>query len=578
MGQHGAGQGVNGHSHNHFSPPEGESAQDALVRRIRFSIIWIIPIVSVLIAGFLVWRSFMDNGPEITVVFDTADGLTSGQTQVKNKSVVLGTVEDVSLTDDLRHVKVRIRMNKGTNDMLTDSGRFWVVRPRINGASITGLETLMSGAYIAFDPGLNKNGHPAGKRTTTFEGLEAPPGVRSDQPGRIYTLVAGNIGSIGQGAPVFFRDVDVGEVLGYTMPPGGRGPVMIQIFVRDPYDHYLNTNSRFWNVSGVKVGFGAGGLKVQLQSLQALFSGGVAFGLPPVAESRMHPASEAPANTVFKLYDTHEDADNAGYRERVPLATYVMSSVKGLDVGSQVTMFGIQVGNVTSVKLDLSSNPGHPRVRIGMEVQPERVLSSAELRNNNLTDMFRTLVANGLRASTDSVSFLTGEGMISLNFIKNPAPATTSMEGATLVIPSQAGGMGGIMDSLSTITSRLAAMPFEQIGTNANNLLAHADQTLVSPDVKQSLVGLRNSMQNLQALTKDLRNGMAPLSKRLPEMAQQLDQTLQNANRLLASYGGNSDFHRNLQSMVVQLGQTARSLRFLSDFLTNHPSALLSGR
>lgn len=100
MGQHGAGQGVNGHSHNHFSPPEGESAQDALVRRIRFSIIWIIPIVSVLIAGFLVWRSFMDNGPEITVVFDTADGLTSGQTQVKNKSVVLGTVEDVSLTDD----------------------------------------------------------------------------------------------------------------------------------------------------------------------------------------------------------------------------------------------------------------------------------------------------------------------------------------------------------------------------------------------------------------------------------------------------------------------------------------------
>ncbi len=152
------------------------------------------------------------------------------------------------------------------------------------------------------------------------------------------------------------------------------------------------------------------------------------------------------------------------------------------------------------------------------------------------------------------------------------------MEGATLVIPSQAGGMGGIMDSLSTITSRLAAMPFEQIGTNANNLLAHADQTLVSPDVKQSLVGLRNSMQNLQALTKDLRNGMAPLSKRLPEMAQQLDQTLQNANRLLASYGGNSDFHRNLQSMVVQLGQTARSLRFLSDFLTNHPSALLSGR
>ena len=142
-----------GHTHKQTSPDGGDGTQDALVRRIRFSVIWVIPLISVLIAGFLVWRSFVDNGPSITVMFDTADGLTSGQTQVKNKSVVLGTVEGMSLTTDLRHVRVRIRMNKGTGGMLTDKARFWVVRPRINGASLTGPETLMSDAYIAFYPG-----------------------------------------------------------------------------------------------------------------------------------------------------------------------------------------------------------------------------------------------------------------------------------------------------------------------------------------------------------------------------------------------------------------------------------------
>nr|MBS0963934.1 MCE family protein [Acetobacter persici] len=567
---------MNGQNH-HQSPDENDSTMpDAVVRRIRFSIIWIIPVLSVVIAGFLIWKSFANNGPEITVMFDTADGLTSGQTQVKNKAVVLGTVQGISLTDDLRHVNVRIRMNAGSSPMLTDKARFWVVRPRINGASITGLETLMSGAYIAFDPGPEGNDGDKGHRKTEFRGLEAPPGVRSDQPGRTYTLITPTIGSIGQGAPVFFRDVDVGEVLGYTMPPGGRGPILIQLFVREPYDHYLYPDTRFWNVSGVQVGFGAGGLKVQMQSLQALFSGGVAFGLP--RENNRTARDEAPADTVFKLYDSQADSESAGYHERVPLATYVTSSVKGLAPGSQVTMFGIQIGSVTSVKLDLDQKAGHPRVRIGMQIQPERVLAANEIRHGALTDMFKTLVDNGLRASTDSASLLTGETMISLNFVKNPPPATTSMEGPTLVIPSQAGGMNGIMDSLSTVASRLAAMPFEQIGVNANNLLANADKTLTSPEVKQSLASLKESLKNLQAMSAQLRSGMGPLMQRLPEMTNQLDQTLQNANHLLAGYGGNSDFHRNLQAMVIQLGQAARSLRFLSEFLTNHPTALISGR
>lgn len=548
-----------------------DAPPSAIVSKARFSIIWVIPILSVLIAVFLLWRSLYDRGPEILITFDTADGLTSGQTQVKNKAVTLGTVDSITLSKDMHHVDVRVQMNASASGLLTDKSRFWVVRPRINGASVTGLETLLSGAYIAFDPG-----PPDGEKATQFRGLESPPGIQSDQPGRTYTLVAPAVGSVGPGAPVFFRDVDVGEVLGYTLPPGGVGPVLIQFFVREPYDHYLRTDTRFWNVSGVKVGFGAGGLKVQMQSIQALFSGGVAFSLNRSVPGQN--VTEAPANAIFQLYDDKESADNAGYNERLPVVTYLSSSVTGLAVGSSVTLFGIQVGSVTDVRLALDQKTGHARVRVAMDIQPERVLPADQIHHDEMVPTMQALTANGLRASTNSVSMLTGETNIALDFVKNAPPVETYMEGEALVIPGQAGGMSGMMQSLSTVSDKLAAMPFEQIGKNANNLLAHADQRVDSPEVKEALVQLRDSLRSLHRLADNANEGMKPLMKRLPEMSRHLDQVLSNANKLLASYGGDTDFHRSLQSMVVQLGDTARSLRFLTEFLSNHPSALVTGR
>ncbi|GBQ98800.1 paraquat-inducible protein B [Acetobacter nitrogenifigens DSM 23921 = NBRC 105050] len=559
-------------SDNHNQPhTPGGAPPDAPVGRAWFSLIWLIPIMSVLIAGFLLWRNLYERGPEILITLDTADGLTSGQTQVKNKSVTLGTVSSISLSKDMRHVDVRVQMNSDAAPLLTDNSQFWVVRPRINGASVTGLETLMSGAYIGFDPGA-----PGGQRATHFKGLESPPGIQSDQPGRTYSLLASAVGSIGPGAPVFFRDVDVGEVLGYTLPPGGVGPVLIQFFVREPYDHYLRTDTRFWNVSGVKVGFGAGGLKVQLQSIQALFSGGVAFGLSKSIPGEKVP--EAPANTLFQLYDDKETADTAGYRAHQTVVTYLASSVSGLTAGSAVTMFGIQVGSVTSVKLDLDQNTGHARVRVAMDIQPERVLPADQVSPEKVITGMQALVANGLRASTDSASLLTGETVIAFNFVKNATQAKTYMEGDALVIPGEAGGMSGIMQSLSVMSDKLAALPIEQIGAHANDLIAHADERINSPEVKQSLVNLRDSLRSLHDLLDQTNRGVQPLLKRLPEMSDQLDNTLKNANKLLASYGGDTDFHRSLQSMVVELQETARSLKFMSNFLTNHPSALIAGR
>ena len=556
---------------HHGDGPADDQASEATIRPARFSLIWVIPIVVVAIAAYLGWQTLSRRGPEITLEFQTADGLTAGQTQVKEKAVALGTVIGIALSNDLKRVEVRVRMNAQAKPFLTSNAQFWVVRPRLSGATVSGLDTLVSGAYIAVDPG-----SPGGQPQDHFKGLESPPGVRSDEPGRTYTLTTSSIGSISEGAPVFFRDVVVGEVLGYTMPPGGRGLIPVQVFVREPYDHYLRTDTRFWDVSGIRVDLAGGSLHLQVESLQAVLSGGIAFGLPQ--ERRDKQATEAPDKAVFKLYESKDDADTAGYHERLQMVSYFKSSVKGLAIGSPVDMFGLQVGNVTDVKLLLNRDTGDAQVRVAMEIQPERVFSDEEMSHGTLTEVTQALVNNGLRAETDSGNILTGSTVISFSFVPNATPEKITMEGNAIRLPSKSGGINGIMDSLSTVADKIAAMPLVQIGDNLNNLLAHTDGTVNGPELKDSLKQLSSTLQSVQHLATHADQGITPLMQRLPHIADELDQTVAHANTLLSSYGGNSDFHHSVQQTLDQLNETARSIRLLVDYLSRHPSSLLLGR
>lgn len=544
---------------------ERSSPQEtASVRPTRFSILWIIPVLAVVISGWLVWQHFTTQGPRITISFDAADGLVPGQTQVKNKAVTLGVVRSVDLSPDMSHADVTVQMNGGSESFLTNHARFWVVRPRINGTSITGLDTLLSGAYIALDPGAE-----GGTYQKHFKGLEIPPGVRSDQPGSTYWLVAPRLESLGSGAPIFFRDLQVGEVLGYTMPQGGEGPILLQVFVRAPYDHYLKVDSRFWNVSGMQLGFGAGGLQVRLQSLQTLFSGGLAFGRP--SYSRGMAAKEAEQNSVFRLYDTPEDADNTRYRQRLRVATYVDSSIAGLTEGSKVTMFGMQVGLVTGVHLELNSPQTGPRVRVDMQIEPGRVAEDDAGHPGYSQKVLSDFVARGMRASVQNVSFLTGESMIALSFTHNAKPGELRYENGVAILPSEAGGMDGILQSVSSVANKVSNMPLEQVGDHINALLADTDERVRSPELTQSMVALQGSLSALNRL-------MDHADEHLPALLQNMNTTIGQARALMAAYGGDTDFHRNLGTLVQQLSQASRSVHQLTEYLDHHPSALITGR
>ncbi|MBS0521775.1 MAG: MCE family protein, partial [Proteobacteria bacterium] len=345
--------------------PPASDIPDARLRLRRLSWIWLIPLAAALVAGYLAYTTWASRGPLVTIEFDSAEGLTAGQTQVRYKSVPVGTVQSVRLIGDLSRIRISARMQRDVADRLTGDARFWVVRPRLTAGNVSGLETIVSGPYIEFDPGT------AGlARRRSFVGLEEPPGIRAGEPGRVFTLRTRRLGALRPGSTVMFRDVSAGEVLSLD-PLAPDGEITLRVFIRAPYDGYVRRGSRFWSTSGVSANFGPNGLRVEFESLRAVLTGGVAFDTPAALLAQ----PEAPASTTFVLYENQEVAITATSPKRLEFMTYLDGSAGGLGVGSPVEIRGIRVGSVTSVDLLYDTAARRFVVPVHMVVEPSRIVS-----------------------------------------------------------------------------------------------------------------------------------------------------------------------------------------------------------
>ena len=537
-------------------PNPGVPEPQARVRRSRISLIWLIPLVAAVIAAWLGYRTVSQQGSLVTLSFRSGDGIVAGQTRVRHKAVELGEVETVRLSDDMSHVIITVRMRREADPYLTDRARFWVVKPRISSGSLAGIETLVSGSYIEMDPGGRD-----GERRVEFTGLEQPPGVRSGEPGRTFSVKAQRIGSLGPGAPVFYRDITVGEVLGYDIGDG-TGPVMVQLFIRAPYDTFVRKGTHFWNASGLSVQIGGEGVHVEVASLQALLSGGVAFDSP----SHQPNEAAAPPGTEFPLYNNFAEAQASGFATKQEFVTYFESSARGLTRGASVEFYGIQVGTVTEVALELNPGNGDVRVRVRLEVQPERILSESAVAQSDPLAVARRLVRRGMRAQLQTASYLTGQMVLALDFVQDAAPAELEVNGNDVVLPSKSGGLGNILVAAGDIAGKLDRLPLDEIGQNLNGALRSAS----------------GAMASVQDLVKKTDAGLTPALRRLPEITTGLQEAVAKAGRTFgsidATYGSNSQFQRELERAMTQVGDTARSIRLLADFLDRHPEALVRGR
>jgi paraquat-inducible protein B len=510
----------------------------------------------------------------ITVSFDNAEGLQSGQSQLKFKEIVLGTVQGLDLTPDHTRVLVRIATTRQAETLISDQTVFWVVKPRLFAGNISGLDTLLSGSYVGMLPPPTP-----GKPQTEFVGREDPPVLEANVPGHTFLLKASRIGSISLGSPVFYRDIEVGQVLGWEFAKNAES-VTIRAFVRAPYDSDVHDETRFWNASGVSVKLGADGVQLQVESMRAILLGGIAFETPADAAT----ADASLDQHGFPLFANRDAANAASYRQKIPLVSFFSGSVRGLEPGSEVTMHGLVVGHVTNVRLFYDPVKDKVLAPVRFDVEPERILGvGAKAVFKTPAEAVTAVVGRGLRASLQSSNLLTGQQAVSLDFDVNAPPATVTMDGQDFVLPTSEGaGFAGLAAAAATLLDKVNTIPFKQIGDNLDGILASANDAAKSPQMQQALTQLSQTLSGAKDLVAHLDNGMTPALKQLPDMATNLQKTMTNVNKLVSSldsgYGDNTIFNRQVERLLMQLNDAVASIRSLVDMLDRHPEALIKGR
>jgi paraquat-inducible protein B len=542
-------------------------------RSRRVSAIWIVPLVALAIGAWLAWDTLSKEGPTIRISFEGGEGLQAGQSQLKYKDIVFGTVKSLELAPDQTHVIVTVATTAEAKPLLTEHAIFWVVKPRLFAGNISGLETVLSGSYIGMVPGATP-----GKKQHDFVGHEDPPILQANVPGRVFLLKSTRIGSISVGSPIFFRDLSVGQVLGWDIADMAEY-VTIRAFVRAPYDSYVHDETRFWNASGLSIKLAGTGVEVQMESLRALLLGGIAFETPA---AEIH-AAATPENHVFPLFGDRETANAASYTRKIPVISYFPGSVRGLAPGSEVTMHGLKVGQVTDVRLTYDVARDMVLAPVRFEVEPERVVGVGVRMFKTDAESVDALLKKGLRANLQSASLITGQQNVALDFVPNAAPAEVTMEGTDFVLPTtEGGGFAGLASSATDLLDKVNTIPFDQLGASLNTILKSVSDVAQGPQMKKALTELAAMIASAQGMVQHLDSGVSPAAKQLPELASGLQKTVANANKLLLSldngYGDNTKFNRDLERLLVQTNDAMRSLRSLADLLARHPEALIKGR
>jgi len=536
-------------------------------RSRRVSIIWIVPAVAVAIGAWLAWDTLSKEGPTIKVSFDSGEGLQAGQSQLKYKDIVFGTVKSLELAPDRAHVIATIATTHEAKPLLTEGTLFWVVKPRFFAGNISGIETLLSGSYVGMLPAANP-----GKSQHEFVGREDPPVLGTYVPGRTFLLKSKRIGSVSVGSPIFFRDLNVGEVLGWDIADMAEY-VTIHAFVRAPYDGYVHDQTRFWNASGLSIKLGGAGIDVQMESLKALLLGGIAFETP-VAD--IHTVETA-ADHVFPLFADHEMANAASYTRKIPAISYFPGSVSGLAPGASVTVHGLKVGEVTEVRLSYDAAKDEILAPVRYEIEPERVVGVGKRVFNTDAESVQALLKQGLRASLQSANLITGQQNVALDFVTDAPEAEVTMDGPDFVVPATEGaGFSGLTASATELLNKVNQMPFEQIGKDLEGILKSVNDVARGPQMKKAVTDLAGMIASAQGMIQRLD------TKQLPELVSGLEKTLTSANKLVLSldsgYGDNTKFNRDMERLLVQANDALRSIRALSDLLARHPEALIKGR
>ena len=552
-----------------ITPQQTESVEvaKAFIERRRYrssQLIWLIPIIAAIIGASLAVKSYLDRGPIITITFKHGEGIEAGKTKIKYKDVQIGEVKSITISKDRANVVVTAELSKESTQLLVEDTRFWVVRARISGGSISGLGTLMGGSYIGVDTGMSKT------EQREFTGLENPPVIRMDEPGRQFVLHASDIGSLNVSSPIYFRRMQVGEVIAYELDKDGKG-VTLKIFIRSPYDQYVKPNSLFWHASGIDFSLDANGVKITTESMISILLGGIAFQTPDDTID----AKPAPPSTLFTLFQNRDEAQKRPDTIVENYALIFRESLRGLPIGAPVDLRGVTVGEVTKINIELDPHKKSFAMPVEIKFYPERLkaryrskaLQGKQMDTRKLLD---SLVENGFRAQIRSGSLLTGQLFVALDFFPKAPKAKMEWNKNPPEFPTMTGNMEQFQTMLMQILQKIEKLPLEELAGDARKTVQTLDTTLKSAD--KLIKGIDASiLPEAKGMVEDVRKTLGNVRKTLDEA----QKTLAGANQTLSADG---PLQLDLRDALREMSRAAQALRALGDYLERHPESLIRGK
>ncbi|MBZ5488213.1 intermembrane transport protein PqiB [Halomonas aquamarina] len=521
-------------------------------RQTRLSPIWIVPIVAIIIGLWLVYDNYTSRGTTITLTMNNAEGIEAGNTLIRSRNVEIGLVQSVQLSDDLSHAVITARIQPQADSMLREDSRFWVVKPRIGREGISGLGTVLSGAYIQLEPGSSE------QQRREFPVSDVPPVATAGMAGLNISLVSQLGNSLRVGDPVSYQGYTVGRVEETSFDPESR-TMHHQVFIEEPYAQLVTDSTRFWTASGVDFRLDANGFRVNVESFEALLGGGVTFGVP----EDLPMGRPVETGALFNLYADEDDAREGTFNRYLEYVLLVDDTVRGLSRGAPVEFRGVRMGTVAAVPWNFTAPQPDSRARFAIPVliriEPQRLgIENSDIDLDEWDARFKRMFALGLRASLKNGNLLTGALFVDLNFqrdVEEQYVAETFSD--RTVFPTMAGGFAQIQAQVTDLLDKLNALEVEPL-----------------------LAGLDRNLQASESVLNEVREVSTSLNQLLSDPETQavggnLNATLEELRTTLQGVSPSSPAYQDLTSAIERLDRLMRDLQPLTRTLNENPRALL---
>ncbi|HEX7678557.1 MAG TPA: MlaD family protein [Thermoanaerobaculia bacterium] len=528
--------------------------------------IWIIPLLATFLAGYLIVRYGFLGGGDITVRFAEARGLDRFN-PVRFRGAKVGTVEKITIDEELKQVVVRISIDASMKHALKTGTRFWIVEPSLESG---GLSSLLSTAYVGIAPG-------EGKETREFKGQEYAPILAPPEAGKVFILDATGLGSINMGSPVQFQGIHAGHILGAEYDERRR-VTTVHAFVVQRFADHVRQSTRFWRAAGLSGSLTGKGLSMNGPSLLSLLNTPIEIYTPDVLQGR--PAVDG---THFDLYESQAEAQAAAGGPQLTYVIYFPGSVRGLTAGTPVQMQGVQVGQVREVRLRYVPQTATLETLVTVEIDPRQLelpvteTTTREELRNTMNDALQKLVQKGMRATLTSSLVLPGANGVSLEMAGKRGTARLAVEHDPPIIPAASAdnGIEGALSSINQVAARIRDLPIEEIAEHLRSTTERMDALVNDPALSQSLQHLNRSLADIEKVAVVTRENIGPIAESLRNAATSAEAAAARAQQLMATAPRQN---YDLGELIKELTRAAEAVRALASYLTENPDALLKGR